>query len=221
MRKIILMVAAAMLIIPISQASAVTSGEPLLTGGNFEGGLVLTNGPFTAGAPGQYNKWLTNGWEIASGGQVGATDDFGKQGIGSGLKILQAVDAKGLEIKPGRRMKINFDYILGGSGDAGVQVIGLYSGDQIETVSGGAIGGSSIFSELLAGTDGWERQSHNFIVEEDYDAIAVVFSFSGDGSGGIRGIDNINLTALPEPATMLAFLMGTGMIGRYLKRRRA
>ncbi len=223
MRKIILMAAVAALVIPISQASAVTSGVPLLTGGNFEGGLVLTNGPFTAGAPGQYDKWITDGWEIASGGQAGATDDYGKHGTGSGLKLLQAVDAKGLKIKSGQRMYVQFDSLLQGSfGKSGtsIKVVGLNSGDKIETAAGGSIGGSDILSELLEGTDGWETQRHNFIVDDDYDAIAIVFSYSSNDENGIRGVDNINLQAMPEPITMLSFLMGTGMIGRYLKRRR-
>lgn len=216
MRKIILLAAAAVLIIPISQASAVTSGDALLTGGNFEGGLVLNTGPLTAGASNQYNKWIRNGWEIASGAQSGPTDDYARHGIGSGLKLVQAINAKELRIKSGRPMYVKFDYILSGSfngATTNVQVVGLNSGQGIGE-------GSSILSQRLEGTDSWKTQRSNFIVNGDYDAIAVVFTYSSNDPNGFRGVDNIKLTAMPEPVTMLAFLMGTGMIGSYLKRRR-
>ncbi len=223
MRKIILMVAAAILIIPISQASAVTTGVNLLTGGDFEGGLVLTPGPFTAGVPSHYNKWMTHGWDIVSGGQAGATDDFAQHGFGLNLKIVQGINANALGINSGQRMYLKFDYILEGNfkSPTHVKVVGLNSGEQISTWSAGTIEGSDIISEMLLGTDGWESQRHNFIVDDDYDAIAVVFTMSSYDEQYARGIDNINLTAVPEPLTMLGFLMGTGMIGRYLKRRRA
>ncbi len=224
MRKIILMAAVAALVIPISQASAVTTGVNLLTGGNFEGGLVLNTGPFTAGVPSQYNKWIRHGWEIASGGQSGPTDDYAQHQLWSDLKLVQAVNANALGIGSGQRMNLKFDYILEGSfyeGTTNVKVVGLNSGQQIETWGGGVIEGSTILSEMLAGTDSWKSKGHNFIVDGDYDAIAVVFTFSSDYEQYDRGVDNVSLTAVPEPVTMLGVLMGTGMIGGYLKRRRA
>ena len=224
MRKFIPLVAAVAALIPVSQAAAVTAGVNLLTNSDFEAGVALAGGPYTAGVASQYDKWIASGWQITGGGQAGPTDDFAQHTLWSDLKLVQAIDANALGIGAGQPMKLEFDYILDGAFYAGTTfygVLGMNSGQQIQTWGGGTIQGSyQVGPTLLASSSGWTTDvTDAFTVDANYDAIAVVFVYSSDYVDPIRGVDNVELSAVPEPITLIGAMMGTGMIAGYLRKR--
>ena len=93
---------------------------------------------------------------------------------------------------------------------------------------GGAVEGDHILSpQDLEETSGWVRGvTQNMTVQENYDSIAVVFTFSADTEGQ-RGIDNVELDkvdnstgAMPEPLTIVGLMAALGGMGGYMRKRR-
>jgi hypothetical protein len=82
----------------------------------------------------------------------------------------------------------------------------LSGGDVLATIGSGAAGSGTFSTTLdVVGTD-----------LADYDALSIVF-FSTVGSGGQVTIDNVQLSAIPEPATI--GMLGLGAIFTLLLRR--
>ena len=75
--------------------------------------------------------------------------------------------------------------------------------------------------ELLAGggsSSGWTSTALSTTLTSNYDAIAFVVVMGG--TTGLRGIDNINVSTVPEPATLALFGLGLAGIG-FSRRKKA
>lgn len=141
----------------------------------------------------------------------------------------------------GTQVSLSFDYILNPNTvlewGAKAYVLGFVDGGKLENnapfnayydgtsgVSLSLYDDHTPLEETLGQTaeDTWNSMAYSFILEEDFDALVVAFSFRGKDSidpyGPIfAGIDNVNLS-VPEPTTLL--LLGFGFLGLVGLRRK-
>lgn len=205
------------------------SADNLLTDGNFNGLSTgaLTNSGFNGGP---YNQWIaagdgtTQGWTIAGGC---ASPDGGNcaQHLEGTYRMWQAIDATGLTA--GQQMLLTFDYTFAyGDNNAPyheVFVYGIGPGgtlDKFPPYSNDPISNVNLVHQNLGITDPsattgdgvWESVSIPFSLDQHYDALAVSFLFGADGSNypspGLRAVDSVSLTAVPEPSSLVLLPVG-------------
>jgi len=121
----------------------------------------------------------------------------------------------------GMTINLSFDYVSSNR-DAGIFLLGLTDGESeispfapwwdpteaIQLLADGVLDDSSQWMSMALSTT----------LTSDYDAIAFVVVMGG--SSGLRGIDNINVSTVPEPATLALFGLGLAGIG-FSRRKKA
>jgi len=219
---------------------AAWAGPELLTDGGFETGTAGNNfnGAFSTFVPtsGPFGIWMdVNQWQYASGG-VGGSLFASHVTKGDNTNLLfQGVDVSGG--LPGSALTLSFDYVFaGGSSNRDVWVLGLTGAT--ETVSKFAnffpSGNSDsppgdvllhLTDTELVTTADWKHLSFDLAAAGSYDALLVGFKFSSGSSSAdwskLRGVDNVSLTATPEPALPALLLLGAAALGWHRRRRRA
>ena len=100
----------------------------------------------------------------------------------------------------GRVYTVSLDYTVNGGGTADV------------SVDGGSIG-------TIVGTGTWQNFATSFVGTGSGVTFAITETVGGN-SGGVV-LDNVSVTAIPEPATWALMIAGFGMVGFAARRRAA
>jgi hypothetical protein len=205
----------------ISQAS-------LLSNGDFEdtSATVPFSDAFTLGSS-AFGEWYAqSNWTTSSGGPTGSFF-FAEhiEGTGDDQKFFQPIDTSAYDLT-GYTLTLEWDYFLTlglpNPGKIQVGLIGLTGvGAQYVSFGGAEIDGSFTnpspndvlaFTELTTATADWASDSLTTTLSQDYDALVVAFGGWGyQVDGSVQGIDNVSLSKVPEPATML--LLGCSLLG--------
>jgi hypothetical protein len=101
----------------------------------------------------------------------------------------------------GKVYRISLDYTQNGSGKTADVVVG-----------------TSILTTLEA-SSAWQSWTTTFVGTGDPTTLVIAEILGGSNAGVI--LDNISVTAVPEPATWAMLITGFGMVGYGLRRRRA
>ena len=208
----------ARLLVATALVLSLSSSAPasLINNGSFENGL--DPGTFTTLGTG--NTSITN-WTIA-GGSIDYIGTYWNASAG-----VRSIDLNGMSsgtlqqtfaTTPGESYLLTFD--LSGNPDGGNPIKTLTVTDGIfaqmfmfdTTANGGATIG-------INGNMRWQPQSFQFTAS----SASTTLSFIGDPNNGPFGpaLDNVSVTAVPEPATLAVLGFGLLGMGAYTRRRKA
>jgi hypothetical protein len=194
-------------------ALALGLASPALAASN-----IVTNGTFSSGL---------SGWTVAPGTEIGAgdgnlysgccntgalasqSDTFAAFGGGNVPNVSTLSQA--LLTIPGQDYTLTFDLTALGGGTQGFSA-SLFDGS---TLLG------SLLSTASAGSP-FSTYSFNFFATSA--STNLVFNVnplgSGEGDGVDAILDNVSVSAAPEPATWAMMILGFGIVGASLRRRR-
>jgi hypothetical protein len=214
-----------------------TAHANIIDCGDFESPCDITSGTFTAGGgtSDELEWYSTDKWSIQAGGPSGGAA-YADHAIND-VKLFQGIELSPGEVPSGTTLNLSFDWIFNveapvqGTSWFDVAVFGLTSGDSLGIFAPNDFPGTELLLERLASIDpseaptsnDWTHASFDVDVTGDFDALLLGFQmqawYSGQSEiGGLRGVDNVVLSAVPEPATML--LLGFGLVGLGAARRR-
>jgi hypothetical protein len=166
--------------------------------GGSGGNVDIVNGAFTPGGPSP----------AAEGSQFLDLVGFGS--VGSIYQTFSTV--------AGQAYELNFAYshnIFGGSPSKSADV-GIYGG---------------VFSTLLipfqtithntgsASNLDWRRQTYSFVATGSQSTVAFGMIGQGNDNAGVL-LDDLSVSAVPEPATWAMMILGFGLVGGMMRRRR-
>ena len=196
---------------------------------------TFTNSNFLSGNNSTWGIWLDRQvWKSVDGSASGAPagwggNNFALQGPTDNTTDLLMQGWDGALTPAGTKIAIQFDHLYTAGYNPKFQVYGFATTTGIWKYEApfGPTDGTSLLNITNVGisTAGWLHKSYEVTIPNNYVAIAIGFIYGGDdvpnitGPGpGFRGIDNVNVSAVPEPTTML--LLGFGLIGLASVRRK-
>jgi PEP-CTERM motif-containing protein len=211
------------------EAKALVLIDEDFTGASLANGLTvnLLDNPGNTGND-NLNTWIdfpnSNRWGLTSGGICAApcSGDFAQHLVQTSDNtnlLFYAFDASGLGA--GTTLALDLDYIA--SNRTGrVIVAGMLNGQHsLDPFApwfppGDANDGIPELNQPLSRTNSWTSVSYQITLPQAYDVLA--FGVYMGGTTGSRGVDNIRLQSVPEPATIAIF--GFGLLGLAFAARR-
>lgn len=222
----------ALLAAPSQEAKALVLIDEDFTGATIANGLSvnLLNNPGNT-SDDNLNTWIdfpnSNRWGLASGGICAApcSGTFAQHLVQSSDNtnmLFYAIDASGLA--PGTVLTLSLDYIA--SNRAGQVVLaGLLNGQHSldphapwfppDDPNDGIV----VSNQSLTTTGTWASRSYAVTLGQQFDVLALGIIMGG--TTGSRGVDNISLQTVPEPATLSMLGLGLFGLGFLVRRRRS
>lgn len=196
-------------LVTATSAGAVTT----IVNGSFEEGTAIPDGSFvTIGAGGSgITGWTVGGggvdyigtyWQAADG-----TRSVDLSGNSNG-SISQA-----LETIIGQQYAVTFSLAGNPDAGAGLKVAVTSIGGSLPQIDFFNVGPSNTRDDM-----GWQTFTYKFTA---FDTTSVLTFASGNNPNSAYGpaIDNVSITAVPEPATWGLMLVGFGLTGAAIRRR--
>ncbi|GEM_PF-3410342 len=208
--------------------------DNLLTNGDFEDDVEIVSSNFSP-ATGPFNIWLGEG-VLATGGFAEIVAIADPADFPSSARLMQGVDLSPGEIPPGTPMQFSFDFLIFNVqgipdiGQTSAYVIGLDDSDSpISVTAPTPLPGDILFALTSQDFPSIRNQfasagTAHFSINQEYDALAVVFDAEnlGIGIGDLGGIDNVVLSKAPvqapEPGSLL--LLGSAISAIVIARRK-
>ena len=203
-RKLVL-VLGLLLLLPVSRAHA----SPF-TNGSFESAAVNPGGGFTTLGAG--NTSIT-GWQVMTA-SIDYIGTFWERADGN-----RSIDLNGNQGAAGIRQ--TFDTVLGTTYRVDFALAGNPDGDPttktLNVSAGAALQGYS-FSTIGATRPDMNWDYRSFLFTATGTSSTLTFQSTTPGAYYGPAIDDVSITAVPEPMTLA--LLGTGMLGVAIRRRR-
>lgn len=187
---------------------------------NFDGITTNQSDLTTTSGLNQWNDLVR--WQIQPTG--GNSDSWAQQtprddGGHETSLLFYGFDATGLGV--GTPFSLEFDFINDGPDTTigKVYLGGLDTGESISRFAPwGNLDTTKFFEADLATTGVWTHASYTGTVSDDFDVLYVAFRLGG--TSGLRGIDNVSLDVAPVPEPSTFLLLGAGIAGLALWRRK-
>lgn len=206
-----------------SEARATVLLDETFSGTVIADGLTLTTTQ-------NLNTWIdfpnSNRWGISSGGICTGplcSGDFAQhlpQTSDNTNLLYYGLSAAG--VAPGSTLTLSFSYIAS-ERDGRAYIGGLTGSQQVDPFApwfqpGDANDGVVLQSASMTQTRTWATGSVSVVLGAAQEVLVVAFEMGG--TGGARGVDNVRLevTPVPEPATL--GLLGAGLLGLAAASRR-
>lgn len=189
------------------------------TNGSFENLVVAGNEPTCAGGASvcvQYDAGATGilGWQV----EAGSVDMVGS--AWAAAHGLRSIDLSGVSAGI---LSQTFDTTTGTTYDVSFQIGGnFFGGGAIKTATVSA-GGAELALSFDAGTStaanmGWQTRSFRFTAQSASTTLRFV---SGINSDAGMALDNVQVTAVPEPQTWALWAAGVAVLVAARRRRGA
>ena len=209
-------VAAGAMVATLTVAGAASAAVNLVQNGGFKDGLTPAGGNFqTVGL----SSGIIPAWDVLAG-DVDWIKGYWESSDGDGYSVdmdgtTQGSIAQSITTVIGR--KYNFTFDMSGNPDAGqgTDNLAVFANGLLSPVATYTVGAANNRSNML-----WSQRAYAFIATSTTTQIGFQ-SLNTDSCCFGAAIDNVSVTAVPEPGTWALMIIGFGGAGVLLRRRRA
>ena len=204
--------AAAFAAAAVAAVPAFASTNLVVNGGFENTGFGGTTGYYNVGPAGADNVVPSDfGWTVSNGNVdiVANNGTYGTVNADGGAYVLDLVGygstgeiSQTLTTTPGAEYKVTFEYSRNGGVNNPTAAV--------------LVGGSTVGS--VTGTSSWTTFSDTFKATGASTTFAINETY-GANNGGVF-LDNVSVSAVPEPASWALMLLGVGGVGGALRLRR-
>lgn len=194
--------------IAASSASATTT----IVNGSFENGVSIPSGGFVTVNANDSSS--ITGWTVGGGG-VDYVGTYWKAADGTRSIDLSGNSAgsisQTLDTIIGQQYTVTFSLAGNPDGGAGVKVAVTSVAGSLPAIETFTVGAANTHDDM-----GWQTFNYRFTA---FDTTSVLTFASATGSAYGPALDNVSISAVPEPATWGLMIVGFGMMGVAVRRR--